>query len=128
MTAEFKIKQHILLEAIGAADFEWNKDVETEAQIQDAYKKLDEDCSYIGDYESEFRDSYDYETDIECEHSRHYESKSVAKKLWDGTWVGWTYWYGDGKHGEPGAIDWVEDAYFLNAEERTEIVLHFSKQ
>jgi hypothetical protein len=29
----------------------------------------------------------------------------------DGSWVGWTYWYGGGKHGEPGSIKWVEDAY-----------------
>lgn len=25
----------------------------------------------------------------------------------DGTWVGWTYWYGGGKYAEPSAIPWT---------------------
>lgn len=61
------------------------------------------------------------ETDIECESSRHYESKSVAAQLPDGSWVGWTYWYGGGKHARPEEIDWVGEAYNLNCAE-TEIV------
>jgi hypothetical protein len=35
----------------------------------------------------------------------------------DGTWVGWTYWYGGGKHGEPSAMPWIEDAYNLDCKE-----------
>ncbi len=63
------------------------------------------------------------ETDIECEWSRHYESKSVAMKFPDGSWVGWTYWYGGGKHGEPEAIDWMEDAYDLDCTEEEKVVV-----
>ena len=51
------------------------------------------------------------ETDIECERSRHYESKSVAAKAPNGLWVGWTYWYGGGKHSEPEAIGWIKPLF-----------------
>lgn len=69
------------------------------------------------------------ETEIKCEWSRHYESKSVAAKLPDGSWIGWTYWYGGGKHGQPEVIDWIDDAYDLTVteEEKTVVVRSFSK-
>lgn len=70
-----------------------------------------------------------FETGIPCEWSRHYESKSVALQAFDGSYVGWTYWYGGGKHGEPEAIDWIEDAYDLHCveEEKLTVVRTFSK-
>lgn len=52
------------------------------------------------------------------EWSRHYECESVAAKMSDGSWVGWLYWHGGGKHGEPSAIDWIEHAYYLSCEEK----------
>lgn len=69
------------------------------------------------------------ETKIPCDYSRHYESKSVAAQAPDGSWVGWTYWYGGGKHGEPEAIDWMADAYDLACveEEKLVTVRTFSK-
>lgn len=72
-------------------------------------------------------DEYEYregecETDIPPLWSRHYESKSVARQLRDGTWVGWTYWYGGGKHGDPDSIPWIEDSYFLKCTEKQELV------
>jgi len=75
----------------------------------------------------EFRSSYDEETDLKCEDSRHYESKSVAKQLKNGKWIGYTYWFGGGKHGEPGAIDWVQYSYFLNCEKKLVEKNFFSK-
>jgi hypothetical protein len=51
------------------------------------------------------------ETNIKAPYSRHYESKSVAAEMYDQSWVGWTYWYGGGKHGCPSEIDWIENAY-----------------
>ena len=79
----------------------------------------------ISDGEGEVREG-EVETEIECESSRHYESKSVASKIL-GRWVGWTYWYGGGKHAEPGEID--IEAYFLDCveEEKTVIVKTFSR-
>lgn len=63
-----------------------------------------------------------YLTSLPCPFSRHYESKSVAAQMPDGSWVGWTYWYGGGKHGEPEAIDWMGDAYDVNCVEEQKLV------
>ena len=57
------------------------------------------------------------ETDFPTPLSRHYECNSVAARMPDGSWVGWNYWYGGGKHGEPEAIDWMSDAYDLTCTE-----------
>ncbi|MEP6001741.1 MAG: hypothetical protein ABJ276_17130, partial [Parasphingorhabdus sp.] len=73
------------------------------------------------DATEEFRCS-GIETDIPCEDSRHYESKSVAQKCSDGSWVGWTCWFGGGKHGEPDSIDWIEYAYDVNVTEEQKMV------
>jgi len=61
--------------------------------------------------------------------SRHYDCHEVAA-LVGGRWVGWTYWYGGGKHGEPEAIDWIDSAYFLDVKEesRTIVVRTFTSQ
>ena len=78
------------------------------------------DC--ILDAESEFRCS-GIETEFDCGYRRHYESYQVAKKLDSGIWVSWTYWYGGGKHGEPDAIDWISDAYFVDCKEKEVTVI-----
>lgn len=63
------------------------------------------------------------ETKLPCDYSRDYETKAVAMKMCDGSWVGWTYYYGGGKHGEPGAVRWMEDAYDLEVTETEKLVL-----
>ena len=50
-------------------------------------------------------------TALRCEFSRHYESMAVAAQTLDGSWVGWTYYYGGGNHGSPEEMPWLEDAY-----------------
>jgi rhodanese-related sulfurtransferase len=81
----------------------------------------------LSDIESEFREG-EIETNIGAPCSRHYESRSVAAKLCDGGYVGWVYWYGGGKHGEPSAIDWMNEAYELTITERKTVeVLVFAK-
>ncbi len=84
----------------------------------------------IDDAVEEFRNSYVCETNISTDYSRHYESNAVARQLHDGRWVGWTFWYGGGKHGEPSGIPWMEDAYFLDVaeEERLVVVRTFKKK
>lgn len=68
-------------------------------------------------------------TGLDAPYSRHYESEAVAVQCPDGSWVGFTYWYGGGKHGEPEAIDWVEYAYDVNCkvEEKVMTVHTFTK-
>ena len=101
----------------------------TPENIDDLWDEYENQDS-IYDATNEIRQSWDEETDIPCEWSRHYESKSVAAKTPDGSWVGWTYWYGGGKHGEPEAIDWMESAYNIDCveEERVVTVRTFTKR
>lgn len=69
---------------------------------------------------NEYREGEIY-THLTCEYSRHYESKAVAACI-SGVWVGWTYWYGGGKHGDPEEIEWMNNAYFLNCVEEEKLV------
>lgn len=118
MTPEQRIKREILLDD---AEQTGNVVEITAENVDEIYDKLLVQNGYHYDYESEFRYGQE-ETSVPCEYSRHYESKSVASKLSDGTWVGWTFWYGGGKHGEPEAIDWMGEAYELDVTEEEKIV------
>lgn len=105
--------------------------LETDEQIENAYGGVDLNDVDHSDAISEFeqdcvRGCYTNETEIDPEYSRHYESKSVAKQFGE-HWIGWTYWYGGGKHGEPSAVEWIDDAYFLNVKEETKVVQVFAK-
>src|SRR5439155_1354104 len=75
----------------------------TEETVDTQYDILQE-LDANREYESEFRCGQ-VVTKLPSDFSRHYEAKEVAAKLSDGSWVGWTYWYGGGKHGDPGSID-----------------------
>lgn len=120
MTPEQKIKKEILLKAIKHKDLNFEGNV-TEENIEDLYQKLvDEELHW--DYKNEMREGL-FETNISCDYSRHYEAKSVAMKISDGSWLGWTYWYGGGKFGEPEAIDWMSEAYELNYKEEEKVVI-----
>lgn len=98
----------------------------TADNVDDLYEAFRDD---MYDLKNEFREG-DVETNLPCDYSRHYESKSVAAKIPDGSWVGWTYWYGGGKYGEPEAIGWMEDAYDLDVieEEKMVMVRTFTKK
>ncbi len=118
MTPEQKIKHAIL---IWVAQFTGDPiEVEVTADnIDELYEEADED--YVHDAMNEVRSS-GVETGLPCPGSRNYESDAVAAQMPDGTWVGWTYWYGGGKHGEPNSIDWMDDAYDLTCTEEEKVV------
>jgi len=123
MTPEQKIKWAILAHAA-------YKEPAPEypcANVDDLYDQLVENDGHW-DAKEEIRGG-GIETDLPCDFSRHYESKAVAMQMPDKSWVGWTYFYGGGKHGEPSAIDWMEEAYDLNCleEERLLVVRTFTK-
>jgi hypothetical protein len=65
-------------------------------------------------------------TDINAPENRNYVGSSVATKMPDGSWVGWTFWYGGGKHGCPEEVPWIEEAYDLNCEEK-EVTIKLQK-
>jgi hypothetical protein len=102
--------------------FDTDEKIDAAFEVIEKYGLDDE----ISEAESNLRGSYTHETGIECQSSRHYESKSVARQFGD-KWVGWTYWYGGGKHGEPKSVEWMEHAYFVEAKEETQVVLVFSR-
>lgn len=116
MTPEQKIKHAILTVAAQQAG-KIAPEV-TDETIDDLYDEAEDDCY---DFEYELRQG-EIETGLPCEYSRHYEAKAVAAKMPDGSWVGWTYWYGGGKHGEPEAIDWMDEAYDLACVEEEKLV------
>jgi hypothetical protein len=116
MTPEQKIRYLILLKAIDLGDGGPFETI-TEDNVDELFEELEESW----DARSEVREG-EFATDILAPYSRHYESKSVASQLPDGSYVGWTYWYGGGKHGEPDAIDWIEDAYDLTVTEEQKLV------
>ena len=132
--------EQILKAAILDQVAEWIKDdgdtnlvlegpFDTQEKIDAAFEAIEDHGldDEVSDAESELRESYTHVTGIECVSSRHYSSSSVARQFGD-KWVGWTYWYGGGKHGEPESVEWIEDAYFVEAKEETRVVLTFTKQ
>jgi hypothetical protein len=119
MTPEQKIKWLILAKVA-----EWEEeslDPVTADNVDDLYGQLVEEDNHW-DAKNEVRCG-EVETGLKCEYSRHYESKSVAAKAPDGSWIGWPYWYGGGKHGEPSAMDWMDDAYDLDCKEEEKMVI-----
>lgn len=123
MTAEQKIKKTILLEALSLGDIDpLDPDSITTETVDELYSS-----SEIQDAAEAFRCS-GVPSGIEGgDWSRHYESESVAAQVFDGSWVGFTYWHGGGKHGEPSAIDWMDKAYPLDMVEVMEPVKKFSR-
>ncbi|HJV53057.1 MAG TPA: hypothetical protein VJ652_16440 [Noviherbaspirillum sp.] len=122
MTPEQKIKHLILLKAA-----QWSgSPIEVEVTAENIDELYDEayenDGGYLQDARHEIREG-EAETSLPCPSSRHYESTAVAAKYLDGSWIGWTHWYGGGKHGEPEAIDWMDDAYDLTCKEEEKLVI-----
>ena len=100
-------------EADGVPKDRWIVDVTPER----APSLWDQHRGDLGDFIHEFRDAHERTGIPAREWSRHYESEEVGAELRDGAWVGWTYWSGGGKHGEPEAIPWIENAYYLDVTE-----------
>ncbi|MEX3764489.1 hypothetical protein [Paraburkholderia phenoliruptrix] len=105
MTPEQKLKHLILIRHAELGDEQPPANVTAE-NVDELYDAIEEPW----DARNEVRCSGE-ETGLPTPLSRHYEADAVARQYIDGSWVGWTYWYGGGKHGEPEAIDWIEDAY-----------------
>ncbi len=123
MTPELKIKLAILQKFI-AQGFKWEFDG-TPEDIENAWEVADEELVHgycLSDCIEEFRCAGTPTPGIEAESNRHYESDAVAAKMEDGSWVGWLYWHGGGKHGEPSAIEWMGDAYELAVSEEEKMV------
>ncbi|THD06153.1 hypothetical protein [Rhodanobacter lindaniclasticus] len=126
MSPEQMIKSAILAQAIEQEAVSIAEPV-TKENIDELYEASSGEYQ-LQDFEMEFREGQ-VETNIAPPSSRHYESKSVATQMADGSWIGWTYWYGGGKHAEPESIDWMSEAYALACVEEQKVmtVRTFSK-
>ena len=113
MTAEQEIKRNILcLLRDNDEEIVFIPDPIKDEDIEDLYERAGVYNLYYDD-EEEFRCCGE-PTGVECDYSRHYESESVGIEVTPGVWVGWTYWSGGGKHGEPESVEWMNDAYYLD--------------
>lgn len=122
MTPTEKLMQKVIHAATGEI-------VHDPAEVRMRYQQMEEDPDTADaryDAEVGIR-GCGQPTGLPCDYSRHYESKSVAAEMLDGSWVGWTYWYGGGKHGDPGGISWMEDAYDVATEVVMEPVRKFRR-
>jgi len=125
---EYTPEQLIKLAIIRMA-IEWEQVVtdwvESPDTIDDTYDSfMDDDCLY--DVDNEIRESGQSTDLTHSDCSRHYESEIVAIQV-DGIWVAFTYWTGGGKHGEPEAIDWMDDSFFVDVEEYKTVAYRFKK-
>lgn len=92
--------------------------------------------SWIGDMDivreviNEFRESGE-EIDDKVEQDRYYCYQDVSRKITglDDLYLGWTYYFGGGKYGEPEEVEWMEDCYLLKCKEveETRIVKVYEK-
>lgn len=117
MKPETKLKYAILeLAAI------WNDETISTTLTEDEVEELWDDSDDMYDTISEIRCS-GIDTGLPGQYSRHYESEEVAVQCPNGDWVGFTYWSGGGKFGEPDAIDWIQDAYDVDCVSEEKLVM-----
>jgi len=134
MKIENIIRREILLDTLSEKeidDCDWIN-LSNDEGVETAYKKAKEYediFSYyeICDAESEFRYSGDEVSikGLEVDGGRHYEAKRVAKKIRDGSYISWVFYYGGGKHAQPEIIDWMREedgASLVNCVETEKLV------
>lgn len=63
----------------------------------------------------EFRTEGGIDSDVCPWSDRNYECDGKAVQIADGRWIGYPYWYGGGKHGEPGLLPWIDEAIWLES-------------
>lgn len=120
MTAEQKLKREILLTAKS-----WNRNSTIPAEITDEnidslWKDAEENNDELRAAKDVIRNSGTPTGLPIRDYSQFYGCDEVGMVCCDGTAVGWTYWHGGEKHGDPSSIEWISGAYDLN--HRTELV------
>lgn len=120
-TAPQELKLSILMQAIESEAICLDPSAINPENIDEVFDANNEDYE-LQDFINDMRHGGE-ETGIDRKiWSRHYECEEVAKQMPSGKWVGWTYWYGGGKHGEPESIEWIPEAYFVNVTEEEKVV------
>lgn len=96
----------------------------TEASIDAHYDELvarDEHWDAMNEFRSTGRLS-GISRAVDHQASQSFEHEEVVAKMPDGSWVGWTYWFGGGKHADSSAVCWMDDAYEVAHRTETKIV------
>lgn len=122
MTAAQRIKKHLLLKIIKEVKLNIRPNEITPDNVDGLYEEFGDE-----DKEDEFRTNGEHTEIPVTKHSSHYDSRVVAAKLFDDSWVGFVYWSGGGKHGQPSEMPWLEQAFDVDMTERLEIVRTFKK-
>lgn len=127
-TPKRRIRLTIISQTEYAKEEKVNLDLLSMTEVDEIYEESDWSDTFQDEC-SDFREGQK-ETDLPCDYSRHYESEAVGAKMYDGGWVGWTYWHGGGKHSDPDSIPWMEDAYEVDVsvEEKMVEVYTFKKK
>lgn len=94
---------------------------ENSKEILEGFEDFTENAGCHYDAKYCFRDSGEDCNLSPKQFSRHYVVDYVVRKI-DDKWVGWHYYYGGGKHGEPESFDWIGDAEFVELESEKEVV------
>lgn len=120
----FRVKYNSLnLEDVN--NFDEDKVIEFYEEVE--YEKWED---YIRDIVSDFRESGE-EIDNKVEQDRYYCYQDVAKKITgsEDLYLGWTYYFGGGKHAQPDQVEWMEDCYLLTCREveETRIIKIYEK-
>lgn len=124
MTPTQKIKWKIL--ALAAA---WEKEslppvtAENVDALYDALVARDGHWDAMNEVRSMGTETYLPNRDVPLQLARHYEYHEVAAEMPDGSWVGWTYWHGGGKFGDPEGIPWMDDAYAVLHMEKERVII-----
>ena len=68
-------------------------------------------------------------TGLIAESGGYAESEAVAVPVIGipSLYIGWTYFFGGGKHSEPEAIEWMQNSYLVKAKDRVQTVRFFER-
>lgn len=120
LTAPQKLKMTIMAKSKGLSIMDGDA-------IDKMWKVDAEEYGNWRDSEYEVRGG-DFVTGLDADYCRGYESQAVGMKMFDGSFVGWSYFHGGGNHSDPDSIPWIEDAYDLDYKEETQVVKVWSKK
>ena len=102
-----------------------------EKQCEDTYISIRTSplSGYLNDLESEFREGK-VKTGLIPECGGNAESEAVAIPVSGipDMYIGWTYFFGGGKHSDPESIEWMENCYLVRAKDRVQTIRLFERE
>lgn len=102
-----------------------------EKQCEDTYRSIRTSplSGYLDELESELREGK-VKTGLVPECGGNAESEAVAIPVSgiSNLYIGWTYFFGGGKHSNPESIEWMENCYLVKAKDRVQTVRFFERE